>query len=211
MASFSQETVNALQLAVDEACANVIEHAYQGDESNTIDIDIVLKSDRVTVRIRDEGEPFLDTECRLPDIFEYAALKRSGGFGVHLIRTLADSVEYSTRGRSNVCSVTMYRNDGAKSALGSANINASAGGTAKPANPTVAKPGAASKPGAAPKPGAASQPGGTPKPGGAPKPGGPGKPGRDQRPGPPTHPTKRSGKQTAPPPATKKTVRRKKG
>jgi len=110
-ASFSQETVHALQLAVDEACANVIEHAYQGDESNTIDIDVVVKPDRVTVRIRDKGAPFVDTDRSRPDIFEYAANKRSGGFGVHLIRTLADAVEYSSKGRSNVCSVTMFRNN----------------------------------------------------------------------------------------------------
>lgn len=116
MASFSSETVNALQLAVDEACANVIEHAYKGDESNTIEVDVVIKPDRVTVRIRDKGQPFLDKELKLPNIFEYAANKRSGGFGVHLIRTLADAVEYSSKGRSNVCSVTMFRDDGRRQA-----------------------------------------------------------------------------------------------
>jgi serine/threonine-protein kinase RsbW len=173
MASFSQETVNALQLAVDEACANVIEHAYQGDESNTIDVDIVLKADRVTVRIRDEGEPFLDNDCRRPDIFEYAANKRSGGFGVHLIRTLADLVEYSSRGRSNVCSVTMFRNDSARSARSAASTKDAADG--------------------------------------APKSIGRGKPGTEQRVGPSAQPTKRTGNKIAPPPAKKKTVRRKKG
>lgn len=108
-ASFPAETVHALQLAVDEACANVIEHAYRGEESNTIDVDVVIKSDRLTVRIRDEGRPFVDAEYREPDIFEYASRKKSGGFGVHLMRKLADQVEYSTRGKSNVCSLTMYR------------------------------------------------------------------------------------------------------
>ncbi len=96
---------------MDEACANVIEHAYGGVESNSIDVDVVVKRDCLTVRIRDEGEPFIDAAYREPDIFEYASKKKSGGFGVHLMRKLADRVEYRSRGKSNICCLTMYRQD----------------------------------------------------------------------------------------------------
>lgn len=138
-ASFPEEIVSALQLAVDEACANVIEHAYSGDESNTIDVDVVVKSDRVTVRIRDEGRPFADSKYRSPDIFEYAANKKSGGFGVHLMRKLADSVEYTTRGRSNVCSLTMYRTSPEPSTPADEKVNSKKTGTKRAGNAAATK------------------------------------------------------------------------
>ena len=131
-ASFPASTVQALQLAVDEACANVIEHAYGGKESNTIDVDVVVKADRLVVRIRDEGLPFIDAEYREPDIFEYASRKKSGGFGVHLMRKLADQVEYTTRGSSNVCCLTIYRDAEEKPAAPERKSRKSPAGKSKP-------------------------------------------------------------------------------
>ena len=108
-AEFSERTVNELKIAVDEVCANVIEHAYQGDTSGTIDVDIIIKSDQFTVRIRDEGISFDEDIYQEPDIFDFARQKKTGGFGVHIIKKLMDRVEYRTRGNSNECCLIKYR------------------------------------------------------------------------------------------------------
>ncbi|NNE35469.1 MAG: ATP-binding protein, partial [Rhodothermales bacterium] len=89
-ADFPVETVNSLQLAVDEACANIIEHAYAGVDRRTaekdlIDIDVIIKPDRFIIRIRDKGQAFETNKYNEPDILKYARDRKSGGFGVHLM------------------------------------------------------------------------------------------------------------------------------
>jgi serine/threonine-protein kinase RsbW len=108
-ADFPKTTVSAMQLAVDEACANVIEHAYMGDDNKPIDVDVIVKPDRLIVRIRDEGRSFNMHGYREPNILEFAHDRKDGGFGVHLMRKLMDRVEYRSRGDSNECCLTMYR------------------------------------------------------------------------------------------------------
>ena len=114
-ADFPDEIINSLQLAVDEACANIIEHAYTEDQtpagSRFIDIDVIIKPDRFIVRIRDKGRAFETNKYREPDIFRYAKTKKAGGFGVHLMRQLMDQVEYRTRGDSNECCLIKYRSN----------------------------------------------------------------------------------------------------
>ncbi|NNE47888.1 MAG: ATP-binding protein [Rhodothermales bacterium] len=108
-ADFAAKDVGELKIAVDEACANVIEHAYKGDDSHNIDVDVIVRPDRFTVRIRDEGESFSQNTYQEPDIFDFARQGKAGGFGVQIMRRLMDHVEYRAKGRSNECSLTKYR------------------------------------------------------------------------------------------------------
>ena len=108
-ADFAAKDVGELKIAVDEACANVIEHAYKGDDSHNIDVDVIVRPDRFTVRIRDEGESFAQLNYQEPDIFDFARQGKAGGFGVQIIRRLMDHVEYRAKGRCNECSLTKYR------------------------------------------------------------------------------------------------------
>lgn len=108
-ANFETKDVGELKIAVDEACTNVIEHAYRGDERNDIDVDIIVKPDRFTVRIRDRGESFEQSRYEEPDIFDFANQRKAGGFGVQIMRRLMDHVEYRKRGSMNECCLTKYR------------------------------------------------------------------------------------------------------
>jgi len=108
-AGFPDKVVSELKIAVDEACTNVIEHAYKGAENRDIDVDVIIQADRFTVRIRDEGDRFDEGAYDEPDIFAYANEGRAGGFGVHIMRRLMDRVEYRTRGKSNECCLVKYR------------------------------------------------------------------------------------------------------
>lgn len=108
-ADFPAEAVEQFKIAVDEACTNVIEHAYGGQEGHEVDIAIIIDSDRFTVRIRDEGEPFDQSRYREPNLLEIAKHRRAGGLGVHIIRSLMDRVEYRTRGQVNEIRMTKFR------------------------------------------------------------------------------------------------------
>ncbi len=108
-ANFPTKDVGELKIAVDEACANVIEHAYKGDQQHDIDVDVIVQPDRFTVRIRDRGESFDQSTYREPDIFDYSKSRKAGGFGVQIMRRLMDHVEYRKRGNCNECCLTKYR------------------------------------------------------------------------------------------------------
>ena len=52
----------AIDLAVDEACSNVIDHAYRGDEQGEIRINLELDEHGLRLSIQDDGAPF-DPDC----------------------------------------------------------------------------------------------------------------------------------------------------
>ena len=88
--SFSSSEGMQVTLAVHEACANIIEHCYQGDTGQRIDLTVLIMPDNLAVEIRDYGsKPDLATiqPRALQDI-------RPGGLGTHFIRAIMDSVTY---------------------------------------------------------------------------------------------------------------------
>src|SRR5690606_12980470 len=91
----------ALQLAVDEACANTIEHAYGGRPDGRVDIQATLRRDALVVTIRHTGVPFD------PQVHQRAALqdmrkeRRAHGYGLHLMHRLVDEVAFQARGNAS--------------------------------------------------------------------------------------------------------------
>lgn len=111
-AEFGPDSVEQLKMAVDEACTNVIEHAYKGDSERPIDVSVIVQPDRLTVRIQDVGDSFDPAVYRQPDLVQFARNRKAGGFGVHIMRQLMDRVEYKSRGGKNECCMIKYRQDG---------------------------------------------------------------------------------------------------
>lgn len=90
-------------LAVDEASTNVIEHAYRGVRDRTLELRFLLSPDELRVEVLDDGAP-VDTRA-LPelDLERYASERRRGGFGVHLMGRIMDSVSFRRTRGGNVC------------------------------------------------------------------------------------------------------------
>lgn len=108
-ANFSASVVEQMKIAVDEACTNVIEHAYAGEGKHAVDIAIIISKDKLTVRIRDHGRAFDEKDFSELNLIEYARSRRAGGLGVHIMRRLMDRVEFRTRGDVNECCLVKYR------------------------------------------------------------------------------------------------------
>ncbi len=93
-AEMNEKHAGHLQMAVDEACANIIEHAYQGDPNEKVNLTLTIHPDSIVVRIRDQGLSFdLDAYCR-PNVMELTRKRKSGGLGVDMIQKVMDKVEY---------------------------------------------------------------------------------------------------------------------
>jgi sigma-B regulation protein RsbU (phosphoserine phosphatase) len=97
---FSPEDVGALVLAVDEACANIIRHAYGHDKPGDIVLEILESDDKIIFRLIDFASPVDPRAIRARDLEDI----RPGGLGVHFMREVMDEVEYMTppRGVGNV-------------------------------------------------------------------------------------------------------------
>lgn len=87
-----EDIVQKLALCVDEACANIIKHSYEGSCSNTIDLTFEVDNDIFKVKIRDYGKQ-CDTRK-----FKSRALEevKPGGLGTYFMREIMDTVEYCT-------------------------------------------------------------------------------------------------------------------
>jgi anti-sigma regulatory factor (Ser/Thr protein kinase) len=78
------ETVARIAIAVNEACANVVSHAYQEhDEAATIEVAAWAKGGDVVFSIRDNGTPMA----------QRSAGSTGAGLGLYLIGSLSDDCE----------------------------------------------------------------------------------------------------------------------
>ena len=84
--------IQAMELAVQEACTNIVRHAYTGVDDGTIDLTISLGADEVVIELHDLGHSFDSTAVPAPN-FETV---QEHGFGLFLIQQLVDQTEYTT-------------------------------------------------------------------------------------------------------------------
>ena len=86
--------VAQLELAVDEACANVIEHAYGREVTREVSVKATLDGDMVQIDVVDTGVGFNPADIPQKDLDQLVAERRSGGLGMRLMKTLMDEVHY---------------------------------------------------------------------------------------------------------------------
>jgi CheY-like chemotaxis protein len=92
----------ALRLAVDEACSNVIAHGYRG-AAGTLRLAVAVRDGRAVVTVTDDAPPFDPVRVPPPDLDAPWAERREGGLGWHLIRSVVDEVRHQPAGeRGNV-------------------------------------------------------------------------------------------------------------
>ena len=94
--------VAQVELAVDEACANVIEHAYGHDATKEVVVRATFDAEELHIEVVDTGHGFDPTAVPETDVPRLVAQRKSGGLGMRLIKTLMDEVRYEIEpGRKN--------------------------------------------------------------------------------------------------------------
>jgi serine/threonine-protein kinase RsbW len=93
-AGLSGEEAFHCQLAVDEACTNIIEHAYGLEDMGCIEVACVIKPGVITVQIVDYGQPFDPGSVPEPVDTDELDQVEPGGIGLHLMRMLMDEVSF---------------------------------------------------------------------------------------------------------------------
>ena len=82
-------------LGVDEACTNIIRHAYQLRDDQLISLSLEGLRSCVRMRLRDYGK---QTEAHTMQGRAHHLIK-PGGLGLHLIRQAFDKVDYIVKDR----------------------------------------------------------------------------------------------------------------
>ena len=91
---FDETGVYAVQLAVDEACTNIIEHAYGGEGVGTIDITTIVSDDGLTVILRDSGKSFNPDSVPMPVTNLPLEEIQPRGIGLYLMRKMMDDIQF---------------------------------------------------------------------------------------------------------------------
>ena len=95
-AGLSEDDVFHVEMAVDEACSNIIEHAYHHQAGN---IDLTCRTPeagRLDIIIHDHGAPFDPEAIPAPAVGEEVELNdlNEGGLGLYFMRKLMDEVRF---------------------------------------------------------------------------------------------------------------------
>jgi PAS domain S-box-containing protein len=94
-----EERVGKLELAVTEACSNIMKHAYQGRADQPIYLDVEAFEGAICVRLHHLGDSF-DPSSVPPPALDGSQLS---GFGMYLITQSVDEVKYSRDERGRNC------------------------------------------------------------------------------------------------------------
>ena len=93
---FTEEEIFHIELAVDEAATNVIQHAYKTNRRKNpiIEVKVEVFADRLEVVIGDRGVGFDPEKVQRHDVQEYLKKLKRGGLGLYIIRQLMDEVSF---------------------------------------------------------------------------------------------------------------------
>ena len=112
-AGFNSKDRYAVQLAVDEACSNIIEHAYSGETQAEICCGYEVLKNGLKITIQDWGKPFTPETVPEPNFDVDLCDLKPRGAGLYLMNNLMDKVEFDFEsGDGNILVMIKQKNEG---------------------------------------------------------------------------------------------------
>jgi anti-sigma regulatory factor (Ser/Thr protein kinase) len=99
--------VYAVETAVDEACTNIIEHAYCGEDHGVIECEVNPTDEGLVIILRDHGQPFNPKKVPKPNLTGKLGHRTNHGLGVYFMRSWMDEVHFEFMNGTNT--VTMLK------------------------------------------------------------------------------------------------------
>jgi len=99
---FSEIEINALVLAVDEVCANVIIHSTQKEDNEKLEVCIELNTNEVKFDVLDKGKGYDIRKHKMPALKEIIKSKRKGGVGLLLVHKIMDQIDFIPQNNGNI-------------------------------------------------------------------------------------------------------------
>ena len=108
----AETDIEDLVLAVDEAIANIVLHAYTDASGGVVSVSVAQGRDDVMVVIEDSGIYFDFFGCQRVDPMSRFNSGQRGGLGIFLIRNLIDRIGYFRDGDRNRMVLVRGRREG---------------------------------------------------------------------------------------------------
>jgi serine/threonine-protein kinase RsbW len=100
---FDEHEIAKIEIAVDEACSNVVKHAYSANQEwcwrhrdPEIRLDVRTAGDCLVIEINDHGQRFDFANYRPTEIDSRLREMNPGGYGIPIMRRFMDEVQYSS-------------------------------------------------------------------------------------------------------------------
>lgn len=91
-AGLSERAQYDVEVAIDEACANIIEHSYAGEAGGEIECTCLILPEGLKIVLHDTGCFFDPNAVPEPDLQSPLEQRKEGGLGLFFMRKLMDEV-----------------------------------------------------------------------------------------------------------------------
>ena len=99
--SLSSKTLFEVNLILEEVLANIISYAYADNQRHEIVVRADLGNSELVIEVEDDGRPFNPLQSPPPELEQPLEQRKVGGLGLHLVRELTSSIEYTRREEKN--------------------------------------------------------------------------------------------------------------
>ena len=96
-----REPTDDLILGLDEMLANIVTYGYPGNPAGAIAVRVAITEDALRLDISDRAPAFNPLEAAAPDLDAPLDTRPVGGLGVHLARSVMDTMEYAREDGEN--------------------------------------------------------------------------------------------------------------
>lgn len=95
---FGDANFNKVLLCISEATVNSIIHGNKGDRKKKVELNVGCNTHIISVKVTDEGEGF--DFATLPNPTLQENLLNESGRGIHIIKTIANTIAFNEKGNS---------------------------------------------------------------------------------------------------------------
>lgn len=110
-AGFDDRTIYACQLAIGEACENIITHGYKQEGAGELLLTARASPGKLIIELCDSAPPF-NPSLKPPPLNWEDEDPPVGGLGLLIIHRVMDKVKYRRQGDQNCLEVTKHKNLG---------------------------------------------------------------------------------------------------
>lgn len=83
-----------VETAVDEACSNIIEHAYGGEDRGDIELSYSIEANELVIVLKDQGKKFNPGRIPKPNLKSTLKNRQEHGLGLYFMRQWMDEVNF---------------------------------------------------------------------------------------------------------------------
>ena len=98
----SPRGLHEINLVLEELFTNIIAYGFEDSAEHRIRIEITRKSDRLHVRIEDDGRGFNPLGVLPPDLKSTMENRKIGGLGLLLIKRFVEDIHYERNAGKNI-------------------------------------------------------------------------------------------------------------